>query len=256
MGLFDKLFEKNSVKEEYLEDKLDWYLSHETENMYYSMSYLQRIDFIFDYLLMLCFKNENKSYKYNSIDNFYKWKESSKRSTNNHLDLYLKLSYLFVLFIIDSENFRFSGYKNALSIDTNPMLHFYELLNYNSINYRYNTAKALIELLHNRKYSTYNDFFKALSTYDNKELYLIERAIISLFPHVNITKSYGIEINSLTERDKYLDFIREEVLEFIVTQKKVSAPALCREFKMSLNRAINLINELETMGMIEPVKQL
>lgn len=198
MGLFGKLFEKKEEsveKIEYLEDKLNWYLSSEAENVYNSVSYSQRKDFICEYLLMFCYLiGQNKDIRHR-MDWYNEWKAKLDERINSFC---VKLSYIFVLFIIDSESLNFSGYKNALSVSSNPILHF--LHDPNSFRVHTfiegdKTAKTLIELIHERKYNefkTYKHFIESLSKYDNKELYLIERAIISLFSNNKIIQEYGI----------------------------------------------------------------
>lgn len=208
MGLFDKLFatsekiEEQSNKNSFrtIFEKERWYLSQDAEDAYNEMSYVDRIDFITDYLLLDYYRLKD----FGSLNEFEGWKNTFLASTIK--DVCTKLSHLFVLFIISSKNLPFSGYKNALSRDVNPILDTVI-----SSRYRIN-ARKLIGSIHGKDYAPnnmkhmfdriidtndytsgyYSEMMNNLSSVDNEDLYILERAILSLYSDNYIINYYGV----------------------------------------------------------------
>lgn len=253
MGLFDKLFVSNvktEEKTETIQDKAKWYLSEEAENTYYGLPYPERIKHVNEYLLLLSLIE-----KYGPNKRFDEFEVLKKSYFDNKTrSICLKASYLLVFFIINSKGQTFSGYKNALSENTNNVINIIKKTGYKNI------VKELICCLENRTPNYPENYFDFLTRFEeNKELYTIERAVLSIFGDNEIIDHYkvnedGHRANALSYGINYdsSDSLYDDVVEFVRSLQMASTSLLQQRFGIGYNRAARLIDTLEDRGIIGP----
>ena len=271
MGLFSKkissFFGKSEesdqnadleYKEFFESQRYEWYLTEEAEKQYRSLEYQDRISFVYDYLLKLRVCGEVDRFNSVKRDPFeLKIRYEDSRSTIETWDGdYLwKLSHLLVFFMIDSSGLLFSGYTNALSEKTNKIIAVVK-------NDRMKpTLEQMIDLLHEDSNAAESNYLDSLTSYwENKEMYKVERAMISIFSDETVHNYFFLtdfkrgallktQIGLASDSE---DSLYEEVVEFVRVQQKASTSLLQRRFGIGFNRAARLIDTLEDNGIIGP----
>ena len=233
MGLFKTLFKENSNHEEKIQENSqnskstnydELSLNQEsskkmfspfvhsrkdtlTEEYYSSLSCNQKIKAVYDYLEVKC-KNVTEK------------------------KIIRKFAVLIVLFLIDSKGFSFSGYDNAISIK-NPFIKF--LITSKNKNLSINDLITIVresqinsdQPITKRKKESIDSIDCLTSYEENKDLFLIERAIISIFSEGELPDFYHVENN--TDSDKNIEKPNLLLLNESGESKELFKFSLCKK---------------------------
>ena len=167
------------------------------ETEYFSLQPEKRVSYVYNYLKQICSAKQKGLGA--RISRFVMDEQELATNSKSFENYALYIAF----FMIDSQGFSFSGYNNALSPETNLVLR-----SFIDSKGKGDSVEEIISLLHNNEAK----YVYKLTEYDeDKEMYLLERAAISIFAENTIPSYYRLKMGERNNRTLSASRIREDI---------------------------------------------